>query len=377
MTDKRFISARQRAAFTLIELLMVIIVVGILAGILLLAISGARRAGGNAQSITEIDQLQTSIETFKTDRGAYPSSMGVFVGELPAQMQARVMRLVAKAFPRYTGDYAMLKNDVALATQYNVANWPATISTLDTDNVYQSAHAGAGSEGLNIDKLDPAETLVFWLGGLPDPSSETKLSGFRMDPSSPFVEASARASGKDSATGSNLDQVPPSSQGQRSQLVFPFDPKRLVDYDGDGWFEYLPPGGTTEKSTPPLVYFDNTTYKFAPAYPYPRTATGNTGAAYDGLGFNEATWGNCIPYLADSATVTPLKFVNSTKFQILAAGIDNKYGNQFQTADYVSSGNPYYLPRKYLPSGTNFGEGDADNLSNFARGPLGEEAPQQ
>ncbi len=371
------------AAFTIIELLMAIIIVGILAAILLVAISRGMRSAKQARTVTEIDQLQTACETYRTEHGPYPATLGEFVGETVANKQIRIMRHVAKAFPRYTGDYtananANFKNDVALATQYVVLN----TSGLVPGAQYNSVFAGAAGAGLNVDNLDPAETLVFWLGGLPDPTSETKLAGFRADPSSPFVYPTARTTGFESDGTTNVRDVSPQSQGQRTQRMFPFDPKRLVDYDQDGWFEYLPAGGTFESNTPPFVYFDSQTYLFAPAYPYPFTATGNSPTG-QGRQADESLWGNVIPYFADPATATSPKFVNSTKFQILSGGMGNSYSSQpIPSAAYISGGSPWYFVQtaapaypKYFPSGTNFSDADDDNLTNFARGPLSEEAP--
>jgi type II secretory pathway pseudopilin PulG len=343
-------------------MLMVIILVGVLAGLLLFAIGRGMRSGKNARVVTEINQLDMAFESYKAERGAYPPTLGKFVGESDTQKEARIMRHVAKAFPRYLGSYQDFKNDVALATQYNPAYQIPGFPSVPSG--YQVAKA----KGLNIDNLDPAESIVFWLGGLPDTSAETKLAGFHLDPASPFVVAVARTTGNDK-DGKPIETLPPSAQGQRSARMFPFDPRRLVDYDQDGWWEYLPPGGSSESNTPPFVYFDFTSYQLGPAYPYPSAA----GPAPARQGTNESLWGNCHPYAADPPTA-PIKFMNSQKFQIISAGLDNRFDERISSI--MNPPAPWWFEAKYFPSGQKYDDYDRDNLTNFAKGPIGDEVPQ-
>lgn len=331
---------------------MVIIVIGILAGILLVALGRGTTAARNARVVTEINQLQTACETYRSERGSYPLTVGEFAGETLANQQPRIMRHVAKAFPRYAGNYDQLREQIAIATVSSINYYSTPVTSTYTNG------SSDGDGGLDIANLDPAEAIVFWLGGIPDPSSETKLTGFRLDPASPFYDPVQRQN----VLASDTSQ-------QRSPPMFPFDPRRLVDYDQDGWYEYLPPGGTQESNAPPYVYFDSTSYPFGPSYPYASsigTPTHRQGPALESL------WGNCIPYAADPPGSVPLKFVNSTTFQLISAGLDNRYDDP---AAYESTGNPWWFTPEYFPSGTGFQDAEKDNLTNFARGPIGDEAP--
>jgi type II secretory pathway pseudopilin PulG len=345
---------------------MVIVIIGILAGLVLVGVRMGFSGMRVGQVISEIDQIQTAAETYRNDRGAYPATLGVFVGETTNDRQARVMRHVAKAWPRYTGNYVQFREQVAIATKPIVASYPTTVSLLytDTTEYTTTANKNAAQGGLDINNLDPAETLVFWLGGIPDPTAEVRVVGFRRDPASPFYDQN------------NLGVSPSDVSQQRAPATFRFDPRRLVDYDQDGWFEYLPVGGTEAKNTPPYVYFDNTVYKAAPAYPYPATALGASPLPGQGPVGADAQWGNCLPYAADPPNTLPVKFVNSTKFQVISAGADNRYDKQLGPSDYISNGNPWYFTPEYYPSGAAFQEEDKDNLTNFAPGVLGDGAPQ-
>ncbi len=64
----------RRSAFTLVELLIVITVIGILVGLLLGAIVPAFKRANEFAIQTEMTQLERAVENFKTQYGFYPPS---------------------------------------------------------------------------------------------------------------------------------------------------------------------------------------------------------------------------------------------------------------------------------------------------------------
>ena len=63
-----------RSAFTLIELLTVLVIIMILVGIIVGASKYAQQKGGSTRAQAEIAAIETALESFKSDNGYYPSS---------------------------------------------------------------------------------------------------------------------------------------------------------------------------------------------------------------------------------------------------------------------------------------------------------------
>jgi prepilin-type N-terminal cleavage/methylation domain-containing protein len=64
----------QRFGFTLIELLVVIAIISLLSSVILSSIGGIRDRAKVAESLSELDQLETTITQYNIDTGVYPPS---------------------------------------------------------------------------------------------------------------------------------------------------------------------------------------------------------------------------------------------------------------------------------------------------------------
>jgi type II secretory pathway pseudopilin PulG len=73
------ITFHQRKFFTLLELLSVIGIIAIVAGIILGGMSYAGRRADQAKTIALMTQLEMALDAFKQDRGYYPPAAGAFV----------------------------------------------------------------------------------------------------------------------------------------------------------------------------------------------------------------------------------------------------------------------------------------------------------
>ena len=73
-----------RNGFTLIELLVVIAIVGILAGFLMANFIGVRQRGRDGVRKSDLRQIQSALELFRSDKGCYPGPGCAALNPLPA-----------------------------------------------------------------------------------------------------------------------------------------------------------------------------------------------------------------------------------------------------------------------------------------------------
>ncbi len=236
----------------------------------------------------ELDYLCDAVTLYKDKFGEHPLSFGADWDE---NSRADLSHFLAKVFPHFPDPtYSHFSSDVAKATQ------------------------------LDVNDLDAAEALPFWLGGIPSKASGFKLTGFAANPQSPF---------------SNKDDSP-----IRMPPFFSFDSARLTDTDNDGWPEYQEPQSmpiASGRFRPPYVYFSAIQYRSS--Y-YPRIACALPEA--------QAAFGTCVPYHSDGET-----WMAEHTFQLILAGNDGCYGSRSHT-----------LLRRY-PSMNGCTEADFDNYASF------------
>lgn len=308
-----------RRGFTLVEILVVITIISLLAGLLLVGIRSGVTSAKNAQIKSDMTQLVNALTAYKTKAGSYPPCFGSADGVPTGSNAQRFVSHLRKAFPRYT-----------ITEQDGVAG----INAFDVRAqlffaIYGTTTPPAGSP-YDLATLDQAETLVFWLGGLSGPAP-TKLIGFSADVANPFQLG-----------GSRLD------------AVYRFDDTRLVDQDGDGWWEYVLPTANPAQPSPPYVYFDGETYTNTAAgwVGYPNVMPPKGPAALI------ANWGSAVPYTG------PAAWVNPDSFQLIAAGLDEVYSAQSPAVPHV------------YPAGLGYSPADEDNVTNFIKGAtLGSDMP--
>lgn len=65
------------AGFTIVEMLVVIVVVGILAGLISVAAGDSQKRARDSERVTDIDALHSRLEEFHSDYGGYPNTFTV------------------------------------------------------------------------------------------------------------------------------------------------------------------------------------------------------------------------------------------------------------------------------------------------------------
>jgi type IV pilus assembly protein PilA len=83
--------------FTLVELLVVMLILGLLAAIALPAFINQRGKGYDAEAKTVVRNARQALEAFQTDRGTYQATVPDLIDIEPALQSARNLQLTATA----------------------------------------------------------------------------------------------------------------------------------------------------------------------------------------------------------------------------------------------------------------------------------------
>ena len=138
----------KRSAFTLVELLIVITIIGILVGLLLPAVRGALNSANELAVRTEMTQIEQAIESFNTQYGFYPPSFEQYnrseAGNLSHPGLAAFLRHLNRIAPNH---------------QETRSFFPG----IDTQPEFTRAVVWWNKVGRH---LDQTSSMMFWLTGL-------------------------------------------------------------------------------------------------------------------------------------------------------------------------------------------------------------------
>ena len=281
---------RCRSGFTLVEVLVVTVMIGILLALVSTAVFPALQSAKEFAITSEAGQLGMAIEAFKSHYGggyppadlAKPASDGV----------DPLYNFVRETFPRFT--------------EVPDPNDPGTMLLLDEDNLrtyLQTMKNEDGDvEGVYITSFDPGQALVFW------------LVGFSNNPADPFDGHVARMRGK------NLEKA-----------FYDFDPGRLGTRNEDGiWtVHYYPETVKSMNSDEAIATGGSLSFLYFDKRAYDKS--------YDP---NGPGGGGSLPTFSayqESGGTNP--FYNPTSFQIISAGLDKQLGEGGMTTTGADADN--------------------------------------
>ena len=121
-TNSLVLHAKQSAAFTLMELLIVIAVIAILSGMLLPAAMQAWSRAYVEKAKAQLASLEVALEMYKTDIGYYPLD-DTALGTAPTTCKSMVKALISDAGGNWHGPYMSFKQDDLDSTTIGDANF--------------------------------------------------------------------------------------------------------------------------------------------------------------------------------------------------------------------------------------------------------------
>jgi len=129
------ISRISKKGFTIVELLIVIVVIGILATLVITAYSGIQQKARNSKRQTDVNALQTALEGFHTDKGYYPSLTDMNNPNFISQLKIDANALVDPSNPGQSK--ALAQYPTAKVYAYTVTDADGTSCEANDNNCAQ------------------------------------------------------------------------------------------------------------------------------------------------------------------------------------------------------------------------------------------------
>ena len=306
--------SRSRDAFTMIELLIVIVIIGLVAGISLVALRAARTFTGAAVVRQRLDDIAQCVEIYKQKYGEYPPDC------------------TATSNAEQEKKYPIIRRHI-------IKRWPNTLKSAKLDQMINIA----------VDEMNrgPGCALLFWLAG-PEEVEITNdderrptgvREGFYADNREP-IRVPVIVSRSLLSELRELDECDTSEPRDEPIIDLTYDS------DGTGGGNYNEMGLMYKNS--PIIYF---------------RAEGKDGY----FGKEKHTQGNGVaaPYMKNGV------WYNPDSFQLVYAGEDGDFGLDAYGANEADEDHEQheedYVPRD-LASGDQISQADRDNITNFSNG---------
>jgi prepilin-type N-terminal cleavage/methylation domain-containing protein len=117
---------RKEQGFTIVELLIVIVVIGILAGLVITTYNGIQQKARNTERTTDLKTFQSQLEAYYANNGAYPGpdSLGTTSATNVTFIKASMKGMDSETLrdPKGTAaDYSLITTATSTSTKYGYA----------------------------------------------------------------------------------------------------------------------------------------------------------------------------------------------------------------------------------------------------------------
>ena len=274
----------RRGGFTLVEILVVIVIIGVLASLTVAGAWKALAAAKRAAARTEIGQLEVAITNFKSQYNVPYIPSRIWLDESGAYDYSTARPVSATPLSNPQLDALKIES-----VSYLQRVFGRHLAFRHANNQPIMDFNGDGAGNTNV-VLEGHQCLVFFLGGMDG------TLGFSSNPQNP------------------TDRSPASSAAPRKGPFFEFDPSRLI---------------RVSNSVPFASYKDNyggNVYAYFSSY----TAQNN----YNRYGVSDCASLSVEPYYdvgaidttKSPAVVVPQRYLKPNDYQIICAGPDGKFG---------------------------------------------------
>jgi len=347
----------RRGGFTLVELLAVIMIIALLAGLLTPAVMKSLSSSRAAAVKAEIELLNTALMNYKNEYGSFPpSDMRGLWGGSSVNTNHSVYRHLQRLFPR----------------------------------IAEPTGGGAASPYFWMAQMSPAQALVFWLEGYFDNPQFPLTNGTPLSLGIPRAGTATANRNK----LFNFDEsrlLAATAYWPAAPFVLPFNPvsrqqfstRNAASLAGNAFARDYPVYFPAQANTGlPYVYFSSSSYSTPPGAAVAPAIGAGPDLYYTATSLNGDLTGVAPYFNSSNCTTNPAQqswaqlHMNPDTFQLIAAGADGTFGNLMSSFPLSVTTSPAFIHGPF-PSVQNKNEnnpGPEDNITNFAIGRLKEAA---